>query len=338
MFVKNLKSIARICRLAGIIFILIAIKPSNLYAQTCSCGGPPLLGSLESPATAAGTWRFGLSYEFSSISDLFEGTNERVDDLVEREVNSGAFQIDYGLSSRFSLSTAFTLLSQNRRTSIASGGDFERVSGIGDALLLVKYNLLTHSALSHTSLALGTGVKAPLGSSTVRGAVPGLITPDMQPGTGAWDFVFWGAWSQSLNRARGLNIFGSATFRLTTTDGDRFQAVSDTLEGYRFGNELITNLGVGGNISGNLTGSLGLRYRWNDAHKTLGNQAPNSGGKWLNFAPGLNYTLIQSITLRGAGQIPIVRDVEGTQFTTSYSLSFSIFYTFAKSTPAFTPF
>lgn len=334
-----MKTITKSYRLLGvIIFIMIAIKPANLIAQTCSCGGPPLLGSLDSPATGAGIWRFGFTYEFSSISDLFEGSNERVDDLVEREVNSGALQIDYGLSSRFSLSTAFTLLSQNRRTSIASGGDFERVSGIGDALVLVKFQLLTHSALSNTSLALGAGAKAPLGSSTVRGAVPGLITPDMQPGTGAWDFVFWSGWSRSLDRSKGLNVFGSATFRLTTTDGDRFQGVSDTLEGYRFGNELVSNLGVGANISGKLSGSLGVRYRWNNAHKTLGVEAPNSGGQWLNLTPGLNYTLLERLTLRGSGQLPIVRDVEGTQFTTSYSLSFSMFYTLAKSTPDFKQF
>ncbi|MFQ5606836.1 MAG: hypothetical protein ACE5GA_02730 [Candidatus Zixiibacteriota bacterium] len=324
----------RLLRFLGpALLIFVALRPSTLIAQTCSCGGPPLMGTLETPATATGAWQFGLSYNFSSISDLFNGVNQRQDDLVDRSVNSGALQIEYGLTNRLTLSSTFSLLSQSRRTSIAQGGAFERVSGVGDGTFLAKYSLLTRTGVTRSALAVGLGVKIPLGRSRVTNELGIPRDPDLQPGTGAWDPLLWASASQLLSRSLGLSAFGNVSFRFPSENEDFF--ITNTA-GFEFGDEFITNLGLGLNPASPLGYTLALRYRWSDNFATNRTPAPNTGGKWLNLAPGVNYSPTTSVTLRGAGQIPIYREVIGTQFTTSYSFSFSVFYTLAKSVPGFT--
>lgn len=321
--------------LVAFIAVLLFLPVSS--RSQCSCGGPPLLGSLETPPSGAGTWRVGLTFEFAEVSDFVTGTTELDDDIRDRNVKSGLLQIDYGLTNRLSFSGILTILDQDRttRSAIGGSGQFLSVNGVGDAMVIAKYTIVPMTLQSQRQLSIGGGVKLPLGKSTIRGDNGVLIAADMQPGTGAWDGVLWGSFSQGLTQSRKLNMYASATFRFTGST-DRFD-LGDA--NYRFGDEFVGNIGLGFRHSSKLEYTMGLRYRSaqpEESRLIAGNpftEQPNSGGKWVNLSPGINLNLSQTLALRASGQLPLYRDLEGTQFSTTYSLSVSVFYTFLKNNP-----
>jgi len=316
--------------------LILPFLPDTARSQ-CSCGGPPLLGSLESPPGGAGSLRFGLTFEYAQVSDFVSGKTNLNDDIRDRNVKSGLVQIDYGLTNRISFSAIMTVLDQDRttRSSIGGSGQFLSTNGVGDAMVIAKYTLVPMTLRSQRQLSIGGGVKLPLGKSTIRGNNGILVAADMQPGTGAWDGILWGSFSQGLTQSRKLNLFGSATFRFTGSN-DRFDL---GVSNYKFGDEFVANFGFGFRHNSRIEYTMGLRYR--SAKPEEGRlipdqpfrEQPNSGGKWVNLSPGLNLNLSQTIDLRASGQLPLYRELEGTQFTTTYSLSVSVFYTFLSNNP-----
>lgn len=307
------------------------INTVELNAQACSCGGAPLLSSLEFPSTAPGTWQFGLTYEFNSISDLVTETDQLDDDTRRRRIHTGLLEISYGINNRWSASLILTLLQQERRTSPGSGigQDLLRTRGIGDALLLAKYNLVPTDIFHQHRLTIGAGLKMPLGESDLL-ANGTLISADMQPGTGAWDGVLWANYFLGLSRSRTTGLFTSASYRKTSTN-DRFGSQN---EGYRFGNEFVSTGGFNYRPRPFFDLNLALRYRSVDPDQFANHETPNSGGRWLNLLPGINLNMAGSFTLRLTGQIPVYRKLNGTQLTTDYTTSISILYTFIRTKTA----
>ncbi|MBD3219503.1 MAG: hypothetical protein GF310_14630 [candidate division Zixibacteria bacterium] len=302
--------------------ILIAALPSPLMAQACSCGGAPLMGSLDLPSTPAGSWQFALTYEFNSIDDVYFGSDEIDSDERERSVHSGVLEIGYGITERISVSTMITFLQQERNSGLAGGtGESLQTRGIGDGIIMLKYDLILLSILSQTQLSVGGGVKLPLGQSDIK-SNGFLLAADMQPGTGSWDGVLWGYAYQGLERSSKLGLFASTLFRFNGSNA-RFGPQN---QGYKFGNELIFKSGANWSPLSLMDYTLALRYRSVRADKFSGVDVPNSGGKWLDLEPGVNFSLSNALRLRASGRIPVYRELEGTQLTTSYTLSLTLFY------------
>ena len=206
-------------------------------------------------------------------------------------------------------------------------GEFLRTRGIGDAVLLVKYNIVPLNIVSQREIAIGAGPKIPLGKS--RLSSEGILLPaDMQPGTGAWDGILWAYAYQGFLPTIPINVFATASYRLTGTN-DRFAAASQ--EGYKFGNEFIATLGTSYRTDWPFDLSFQIRYRSVAADRFSSSEVPNTGGKWIYFLPGLNVNLFDELSLRFSGQIPVHRKLEGTQLTTSYTLSLSLFYSIMSS-------
>jgi hypothetical protein len=309
-----------------ILFILVfSITASNIFAQACSCGGTPLLSSLEQTVTPVGSWQFSLTYEYNSINDLVTETTEFEDNTRNRFVHSGLLEIGYGLSKRVSLSAVFSLLQQERETNSSEGpGDYLRTRGIGDGLFLVKYNVIPFNVFAMRQLALGVGIKYPLGNSSLLNN-NSLIAADMQLGTGSWDLVLWGYFYQSYFKKFPISLYANLSYRLNSSN-NRFGVDSP---GYRFGNEFITEVGINYQPESFFHYSVGLNYRSTQTDEFDSNGVPNTGGKWIDLTGGLNANLTRSTALRFSGDIPIYRSLSGAQLTTSYSLSVSLFYTIA---------
>lgn len=145
----------------------------------------------------------------------------------------------------------------------------------------------------------------------------------MQPGTGSWDGVLWGYFSKGFVPALPLNIFLNGSYRLYGTNnrfGDSFQ------QGYTFGNELFVNLGAGYRTDTFFDFTLMLRFRNTTPDKFDDGQLPNTGGNWLYLVPGVNGKISGNFTARLSGQIPLYRNLTGTQLTTTYSASIGLFY------------
>lgn len=300
----------------------MSLLSSSVFSQACSCGGAPLTNALELPTSAAGVWQFGFTYQYNSISDVVSGSDQLTDDTRRRSVHAGLMEISYGLSGRLTVSGLFTLLQQERTSQAGHGaGEFLRTRGIGDGLLLLKYNLIPYSVQSQRQVAVGAGVKIPFGESSLRSNNI-LIAADMQPGSGAWDAVLWGYLSQGLYRHLPIGVTASATYRFTGTN-NRFGTSS---EGYNFGDELVATLSGTYRSFGKTDITAGFRYRSVTADRFADQELPNSGGRWLNLAPGLSYEISKAVSAGVAGELPLYRKLDGTQLTTDYRLSVALFF------------
>lgn len=304
-----------------------AFTAGTALGQTCSCGGAPLISSQTSGATGAGNLLAGFTYEYHDISSLYSGTSELRDNTVERNTKSALLELHYGITDRLSVSGTFTWVAKSRTTGLQLPGGRQtlQTSGIGDGLMILKYTVLQQSVWLPAHLSVGGGTKAPIGSFSL--ANDGfLLNADMQPGTGSWDAVLWSYAATSFRAGSTFNMFWQTSYRHTGT-GERFG--EDDL--YQFGNELVSSLGVSGQIAGNLSYMMQLRYRSTSTDRLNDSLMPNTGGKWVSVVPALNYAISDLVTLRLSGRAPVYQHLSGTQPTTSYALSGSLFLNFNKS-------
>ena len=216
------------------LILLTLIIPGLLHAQACCSAGVPLLGSLELPAMPAGQWQLALTYEQNALRDVVASSTVLDDHFRRRTVHTLMLETSYGLTGRWSVSALLSMIRQNR--SIQSPLDPSVVDrldtrGFGDAVVLIKYNVLPLNMSTQRELAVGAGPKVPLGIYDLRSN--GILAPaDMQPGSGAWDAVMWAYFYQGFLPTTRLNLFGTVSTRLTGTNS--FD--------YRFGNEFITTM------------------------------------------------------------------------------------------------
>lgn len=307
-------------------FAFVLTPGEMILAQTCSCARTPIGGSLNTPSVGAGDWQFGLTYEYHPISDIYVGTQEIKFDTRQRISHSVLVDATWGMNDRWTISTQLTLSQQERRSPAGIGtGEFLRTRGIGDGLLLLKYNALLPTGGRRTQLTVGSGIKVPLGSSSLSNNGT-LISADMQPGSGSWDGLFLGYLGRYLNASYATSVFGTLSYRINGSS-DRGGSFPN---GYRIGDELVSDLGISMRRSAALDLVLAVRLRHSGTDRANGETVPNSGGTWLNVAPALNLNLTPSFTARLSGQAPIYRKVDGLQATTSYTLSVAVFYTITQ--------
>jgi len=227
-----------------------------------------------------------------------------------------------GVPEKFSISVLFTYIDQQRNiTNYLDETNTVTASGVGDAVLLLKYNIIPLEIVKELELSFGAGTKLPLGNSdlTFNGV---LLPADMQPGSGSWDFILWSYFSKGRLFNLPLNLVVNLSYRLNGTN-ERFGITNGS---YSFGNELISQIGLGYRTDLPIDFTLFTRMRVSAKDEFLGNQIPNTGGAWLYLVPGINFKLYDSIVFRVTSEIPIYRDLNGTQLTTTFTTAASIYY------------
>jgi len=299
---------------------------TQLYGQACCSGGTPLLGSLELPAAQKNNVQLMLTYNYNTLTDLLDNTHKLDDDTRERTTHSFILESSYGINNRLSVTTTFSFVQQERRIFLLGQEDPNDIltsSGIGDAIVLLKYNILSLEDGKKSIITLGAGPKFPMGSSTTTDN--GILLPaDIQSGTGAWDMVLWGYYYKDFLPKR-FNFFATASYRLTGRN-ERFKTTGD-VQGYKFGNEMVAKLGTSYRSEKVLDYSLVFQYRSTKPDEYT-DPIPNTGGKWVDVVPGLNVKFTDKFAFRLSSEIPVYRYLSGTQLTTTYKLLFSLLYKF----------
>lgn len=300
-----------------VLIVCMGFAAKTLYAQACCSAGAPILGSLQLSSSNAGNTQLAVSYEYNSLQDVINISNALDDQSRERYTHSLMIEGNYGITKRFSVSGLLTLVQQGRTITTPTGNQNQLVTGgIGDAVLLLNYNLIPGNLFKQRVLNIGVGPKIPLGQSNQRSN--GILVPyDMQPGTGAWDAVVWGYFSQGF-RPKPFSLFATTAYRLTGQND----------LGYEFGNELIASGGLSFFPTPETAFSLLAQYRTVTADQLNNADISNTGGSWLYLSPGFNVNLTESLSLRINGEVPVYRKLNGTQLTTTYRVAFSTHYTF----------
>lgn len=305
--------------------LMILVGIFEVYPQACCSAGTPMLGSLETSTTAKNNLQLSITYDYNTLNSVFEGSKQIDDQTRERITNSVLLETTYGLTDKFSITGLFSFINQRRiiTSSIGSENTLSS-SGAGDALLLLKYEIISPTILNQRQFAVGFGPKIPTGASDVT--QNGILLPaDIQPGSGSLDVVFWSYYSQGFMPTLPLNIFITASYKLNTSN-NRF---SNSDAGYKFGNEFVSSIGAGYRTDTIFDYSFSFRFRTTSVDQFDNEDVPNTGGIWLYALPGINIKVADELVTRLTGQIPIYRNLEGTQLTTTYTLSASLFYNYS---------
>ncbi|MFQ5582831.1 MAG: hypothetical protein ACE5GL_00155 [Calditrichia bacterium] len=308
-------------RVISIVLIIFSGLPSLLYSQACCSGGVPFLGALEVSTTPANNFQLSLTYDYNRLSRVYTGSNFLEVDPNQRQRigQSVLLEASYGFSSRFSATVVTSVIQQKRRiaSDITGETDFIRANGLGDAAVLAKFSIIPFNLLSRREAAIGAGVKIPFGENNFN--VNGIrVSDDLQPGSGSWDGILWGYLARGFYPKIPVTAFLRSSYRLTGTNSFN----------YKFGNEFLLSLGGILSTKSFLSYSMLFRYRSVTADQRNDATLPNSGGKWLYVIPGLNVNLSSSMGVRLSGQVPVYRNLDGTQLTTTYRLSVALFYSF----------
>src|SRR6056297_322345 len=88
------------------------------------------------------------------------------------------------ITDRLSASGTFSYVRKQRTSGIGipGGNQTSSTAGIGDGIALLRYTLLPQSLWNRYHVAIGGGVKVPLGSTTLNNPNRLRFNADMQPG------------------------------------------------------------------------------------------------------------------------------------------------------------
>jgi long-subunit fatty acid transport protein len=98
---------------------------------------------------------------------------------------------------------------------------------------------------------------------------------------------------------------------------------------YQFGHETTASLGASYQTQSPWGFNAELLYRHTERDERASASIPNTGGKWLDFVPAVQYHINDSLALRAAAKIPLSRDLnDQLQFTTKYAVRLTVSYIF----------
>ena len=276
-----------------------------------------MLTFIDTSATEKGQFFLNFTAEYHQISDLVSGSDD-VPDETGRDRNSFSqvLSASYALTDRWSVSALVSHVKHSRKIGSSFLGE-TTTSGIGDSVILVRYTPLFITPFSRHQLSLAAGARVPTGEDDA--GIGFILSEDMQPSTGARGKIVWASYSYAFNQAATLQFYTSANYTWNE-ENDRK---------YAFGDDFNFALGFSQNIGAKFGYSAGLRYRSARADTRLGFEIPNTGGKWLDFIPAVQYAITDSLNVGLSGRIPVARHLNGVlQFTTSYSYALSLTYGF----------
>jgi hypothetical protein len=267
-----------------------------------------------------GQWFLGSTYEFHDISELVAGSST-IPDQTGRDRTSQAviFEASRGINEKWSVSALLSAVDHERQID----DDRAQASGLGDAVIMVKYSPKSISLYSKTALSFGLGGRVPVGEDDARRlGVP--LAEDMQPSTGAYGGTVWAYWAQALNDSKGARIYASASH---TQNGENDR-------NYQFGDETTLVFGGAYQTQTPWGFNLELLYRNTDRDRRSSVEIPNTGGTWLDIAPAVQYHVTESVALKLAAKIPVSRNLnDELQFTTKYAFRLSLSYVFGGNSP-----
>lgn len=302
---------------------------SILYTQTCCSGGIPLSNSLGLAVLEKGSIQIGLNYDYNNLNTLNDGSNELNDNSRLRITHSILLNAGYSITNNLSIEGLLTWVNQRRNITQFGNENLDITSGIGDAILLLKYNF-DDAIGKNSAFGIGLGTKIPLGSSTETNSQGITLNADLQPGSNAWDIIYWSMISKNFDFRPSFTISTRFIFRSTGTNTSYFNDST-----YEFGDEFQTYLNFSDQFLLSkflVEPSLSLKYRIADQDKIGGFNVENTGGKWVSIIPNFSININQDLSLSTKAEIPIYSYVDGTQLTPTYRLTTGILYKIPRKT------
>ena len=301
-----------------IVFIIAAAMVMGNAARACdACGcaaGSQYIGLL--PGYSRNF--IGLQQQFSSLSGLYPSAYMgRADERVNDRYNTFQLWGRYGIGRRYQL-FAFVPYQYNLRS---KDGIRSSNAGIGDASFLVNRIIINNDFKEWKhALTAGAGLKLPVGKYRDISVIENKVLPNIQPGTGSWDFIANANYTLRYHNS-GLNV--DASYSLTTANK----------YSYKYGNRLTSGVAYFRTIQLGKTTIIpqaGMRYEY------ALHDYDNYAKRWLNEESG-GYMLFgtlgaqayyKRLGARVTYQLPVSQHFGGGDVTIIQKLETSIFFLF----------
>lgn len=257
----------------------------------------------------------GATYQYARRSRLYRGDRpvRGAEDRVLEE-HLGVLGVSYGLREDLTLALAAPWVDRRER----SDAGRERASGPGDATLLGKYRFLFDAGEAWESTAAAVlGLQLPTGSTDERDSAGGRLDPELQPGSGSWDFLAgaagtyeWGRWEIRAHLLGQINTRGARDFEhediVTAGVGGSWRPL------------LRKYPGPEGGLSAGLTGQHAFRA------SREGKRVRDSGGDVLYGTLGAFFSPRTGIRLGVSADFPLFQDLNGEQLGLGLRVSLSL--------------
>lgn len=306
-------------RIIILTFFIVGSITTN--AQTCCSGGIPLSNNLGLDISEKGTIQIGLSYDYNNLNTLNSGTENLNDNSRLRITHSVLLNVGYSITDRFSAEALFSWVNQRRKISQLDNNTLDQTSGVGDAVVLLKYNFPKLLG-ENSAFNIGLGTKIPIGSSTETNDIGIVLNSDLQPGSNAWDIIYYSLLSKNLNSRPSFSVFSRIIYRSSGTNNSYLKTSE-----YKFGNELQAFIGFSDQfILFNTLADPSLSFKYRSAEKDAidGFDIESTGGKWVFLVPNFSIQISPSISFNTKAEIPIYSNVDGTQLTPTFRVSSGI--------------
>ncbi len=301
-----------------LIFIICVLVFPQIHAQTCCSGGIPLSNNLGLSQQEKGGIQIGLNYDYNNLNTLNSGTETLNDNSRLRITHSVLLNANYSVTDRFSIEGLFTWVNQRRKITQFGNENLDQSSGIGDAVVLLKYNF-PELLGRQSNIAVGLGTKIPLGSSTETNELGITLNADLQPGSNAWDVIYWTSFSKNFNFRPSFTFSARAIYRNTGTNDTYFDNSS-----YKFGNEFQGFISFSDQfilLKALTNPSLSFKYRHAQRDTIDDFSLDNTGGNWVSLIPNFSINVTSNLAFSAKAEIPIYNNVDGTQLTPTYRIT-----------------
>lgn len=294
----------------------------ELSGQTCCSGGVPVAANLGLPPTSEKTIQFRLSHDLNVLKTLKTGSETLDDDSRTRRTHSTIAEVGYSFTDRFSVDGFFSWVRQERIIEQFGNRNETNTNGVGDAVLLAKYRLWGNEN-QRSAFSTGLGVKFPLGATNRTGQAGLPVIADLQPGSGAWDGIFWNQFTTNFG-SRPTTAFSALT--VFSRKGKNEEYLGSQV--YQFGDELQVAAIFSDRVllgSAIIDPSFEVRYRkaWEDTQNDV--TLPSTGGQWVFISPALSWWPNPDWSVNTSVTLPVFSEVEGTQLTPTYRVTVGVF-------------
>ncbi len=218
----------------------------------------------------------------------------------------------YGLTKNFdlSLSLPYVSCSSVQVEDVDNLGRGEHASAVGDLKLAGKYRFWSRGV----SAALLFGVKVPTGKDSAKDKSGDKFGPELQPGSGSWDYNAGAAVSRGFGEHAALASAVQYTYRGEGAQEERLGGVFRHDLGISYA---IKPLGQHPNVSF----LLEVETQWLGKDRSRKNdKVLDSGGTAVFIGPGLSATLNQSVSAFVEVPIPVYQNPGGEHQKTRYEI------------------
>lgn len=303
-------------------FLLLAVSclPLSGTSQGCCSGGVPIANNIGLAPAAEKTLQLQLLYDLNVLNTLKERNNKLNDRSRTRKTHSFLLQSGYSFTEKISAEVVFTWIRQQRIINQFGNESETNTQGLGDAVLLVKYNLVNNQSITWQ---LGLGTKVPLGAFDKTNENGLTLNADLQPGTGSFDGIIFSQIHQRMPNSSRL-FFSSITFAFKGTNRQYLQDQS-----YQTGHEFLLTSGLSDQFplgTTLLNVSLSAQYRMAGTDQFNASKVPGTGGHWIFLRPATGLRVNSNISWNIMGYLPIYSYVNETQVTPSYRINTGIYF------------